>query len=133
MNKHLTKLTSNPKAVFLLDGAGAILSAILLSVIAKFNTVVGMPQNTLLALVAAACMFAAYSLSCYFFSGKNWRPFLTGIAAANTVYSILTISLLFYYHQQITVPGIVYFVNEVIVLCVLVFIEVRTVVVSGKT
>ncbi len=127
MNKHLAKLTSKPRAVFLMDGSGAILSAILLSVIAKFNTVVGMPQNTLLVLVAIACVFATYSLSCYFFAGKNWRPFLTGIAAANTLYSILTISLLFYHQQQITVPGLVYFVNEVIVLGVLVFIEVRTV------
>jgi hypothetical protein len=117
----------NPKKLFLIDSIGALLSAILLGlVLARFENIFGMPPKTLYALSFIACIFSIYSFLC--FSGKieNWRPYLKIIAIANLLYCLLTIGLIIYFYQKLTVLGLIYFVLEIIIITILAMIELKT-------
>ena len=116
----------NPKRIFLLDGLGACLTAFLLGVVlTAFNEYIGMPQKTLNILALIALAFSAYSISCFFFIGNNWRLFLKIIATANLLYCCLTTTLVIYFYPQLTVFGVIYFLLEIVVVCGLVFFELR--------
>lgn len=123
----ITSLTTNPRAVFLLDGAGAFLSTVQLFALAKFHTFFGMPQPILFLLCAIAFTLAIYSLCCYHFITNKWRSFLTITIASNVIYSLLTLSLMVYFHTVLTALGFTYFILELVVLSCIVSIEVKTV------
>lgn len=116
----------NPKTIFLLDGLGACLTAFLLGVVlTAFNEYFGMPQKTLNILALIALGFAFYSFFCFFFIGSTWRLFLKIIAAANLLYCCLTTALVIYFYPQLTILGVSYFLLEIVVVCGLVFVELR--------
>lgn len=120
----IAKLAASPKNIFLLDSIGAFLTAFLLGfVLAKFQSIVGMPQKTLYFLSALAFVFAIYSLSCYCFVSNKQNNFLRVIIIANILYCCLTTGLIFYNFQTLTVLGLIYFILEIIVIVCLVFIE----------
>ena len=122
----MNQLTLNPKRLFLLDGLGALLTAFLLGIVlTAFNEHFGMPPNTLNILALIALGFAVYSICCFFFIGQNWRLFLKIIATANLLYCGLTTALVIYFYPQLTVFGVVYFLLEIVVVCGLVYIELR--------
>ena len=124
----INQLALNPKKLFLIDGLGAILSAFSLGIVlVRFEHYVGMPQNVLYFLSIAACFFAVYSFFCYFRTPKNWQPFLKAIAIVNFIYCCLTISLVFYFRDQLTHLGLIYFLFEVFVIIGLVGIELKMV------
>jgi hypothetical protein len=82
------------KNIFLIDGMGAVLTALLLSqLLARLVPVFGMPSAILYPLAAIAACFAIYSLLCHLLVKKNWKPFLRGIAVANTLYCLTDIGL----------------------------------------
>ncbi len=55
------------KQVFLIDGIGAMLTAVLLSqVMAKYESLFGMPLKILYLLAAIALLYSLYSPGCYF-------------------------------------------------------------------
>lgn len=114
------------KKLFLIDGIGAIVTALLLSqVLGRFEPFFGMPKPTLLILAAIAGCFAVYSLSCYWLVRKNESSFLLVIAIANTLYCILTAGLVFSLSNHLTFFGIAYFIGEIIVVMSLVGIELQ--------
>lgn len=118
------KLKSAQKKLFLIDGAGALLTAFfLMAILLPFKDNFGMPLRVLYFLSLLACMYTIYSFSCYFFIRSNRRVYLTVIAIANIIYCCLTIAAVFYFYQNLTIAGILYFLLEIIVLCVLIFIE----------
>ena len=126
MSQFLTKITSNPKRLFLIDSLGAVLTAFMLGVVlVQFEQVFGMPRRVLYVLSLAACGFAAYSFLCYLFAGKNWRPFLTVIAIANLLYCFVTLGLVAYLWEQLTALGVAYFLGEIVVIVILVAIELK--------
>ena len=58
--------SDNPKKLFLLDGLGAILSAILLGVVlVNQQALFGIPKPTLYFLASLPCLFAVYDFYCY--------------------------------------------------------------------
>jgi len=116
------------KTLFLMDGAGALLTAALLfAVLPKLETYFRMPKHILYLLSAIACMFAVYSLSCYFFAGKNNKLLLKVIAIANTLYCLLTAIFLVVYYTQLTIFDFTYFILEMMIIGCLVFFEKRSV------
>jgi hypothetical protein len=122
----MNQWTLNPKKLFLLDGLGACLTAFLLGIVlTAFNEYFGMPQKTLNVLALIALGFAFYSFFCFFFIGSTWRFFLKIIAAANLLYCCLTTVLVIYFYPQLTVFGVIYFLLEIVVVCGLVFVELR--------
>ena len=122
----LQELGANPRRIFLLDGAGAVLTALLLCVVlASFESFFGMPVRVLYVLGAVAAVFAVYSFSCYCWLKRNHRSFLAAIIIANLLYAVLSLGLVIYYFPQLSNWGLLYFAGEIIVILVLVAIEYR--------
>ncbi len=120
------KLAANPKRLFLVDGLGALLTALLLGVVlVRFEVLFGMPKTTLYLLSLIAIVYTIYSFCCCFFNFSNWRPYLKAIIIANILYCILTTWLVFYFFSLLTILGLVYFLLEIIVICFLIVIELR--------
>lgn len=120
----------NPKIkkVFLIDGIGALLSAVLLGfVLTSFEDVFGMPRNVLFGLSSIAAVFSIYSFSCYFFNFKNLQLKLKLITSANVLYCFLTAYLVFHFYDNLTTLGLLYFILEIIVIFTLVVFERRSI------
>jgi hypothetical protein len=112
------------RQIFLLDGIGATLTAIMPFVLlAIFGDIFRMPVNILFILSGIATMYALYSLSCYFIPLENRKPFLQGIMVANVAYCCLTLGLVLYYWSTLTWLGKTYFLGEIAIVFVVVFLE----------
>ncbi len=130
----LHKLASNPKRIFLIDSLGAFFTAFLLStILTRLEEEFGMPRKVLIPLSILACVYAIYSLGCYFLVDGKWRPFLRVIAAANLLYCCITIGFLIVFHQSLTILGFVYFIGEIIIISGLAFIEASVISKSNDT
>jgi hypothetical protein len=120
----LDKVTSNPKQLFLIDGIGGVLTAFLLGVLLpRFEDSFGMPTTILYYLASIACVYAIYSISCSILLANNWRPYLKAIAFANLLYCCITIVLVYYFYEKLTIWGLTYFVLELMVIISLIIIE----------
>jgi len=120
-------LTLKPKTVFLIDALGAALTAIfLIAVLKTFNEYFGMPQETLTILSILALVLAIYSFSCFVFLDNNSQKLISPIIVANLAYCILTLVLAIYYYNKLTILGLIYFVGEILIICGLVYIELKT-------
>ncbi|MEM9930301.1 MAG: hypothetical protein AAF840_10815, partial [Bacteroidota bacterium] len=105
-------------------GLGAVVSACCLFLaLSQWEDVFGLPGSVLWMLAVMAAVFAVYSISSYFVSGKDWRVYLWLILIANAVYGLLTLCLVLIYFNTITGLGLAYFVLELVVLSALVYIE----------
>ncbi|MGC4233772.1 MAG: hypothetical protein QM594_12415 [Niabella sp.] len=126
VSKAINYLVSKPKMLFLIDSLGAMLTAFLLfAVLRNFNEYFGMPVVILTYLSVIAMLFCVYSATCFFFLKKDWPLFIRAIGYANLLYCILTAGLLMRHYSILTVPGITYFVVEIVVVCLLVYIEFK--------
>lgn len=127
-NDLLKNLASNPKRLFLIDSLGALVTACLTGlVLTRFEAVFGIPPKVLYKLAVVAIIYAVYSISCFCFIKTNWKPFLTAIAIANSIYIFITIGLVFFFYPQVSVLGLFYFLGELTIIASLVFIELKTV------
>ncbi|MDP3275724.1 MAG: hypothetical protein Q8Q09_11050 [Deltaproteobacteria bacterium] len=108
--------------LFLLDGLGAVVTAVLLgTLLTTFEPWFGMPKHILLPLSVVAACFAVYSLTCRVRAAG--APWLLGIAAANALYCVCTLSLVFWLRSSLTWLGVAYFVGEIAVISTLVIVE----------
>ena len=113
-----------PRQLFLLDGIGALFSAFMLGVIlVRFESVFGMPSDTLYFLAFLPCLFAVYDFICYFLKLENWRPFLKFIAIANVTYCIISIVEIYLHYHSLTTLGLGYFIIEIIIVFTLAMYE----------
>jgi hypothetical protein len=123
----VNQFISNPKKVFLLDAAGALLTTLSLSVVlVQLRSYFGMPIDTLYLLSGVAFLFFIYSLSCHFLCKENWRSFLVGIIVLNTLYGTLSIAMLVIHSAILTTADYVYFVIELIAIGFIIFLECKT-------
>jgi hypothetical protein len=120
-----TYFAQNPRRLFLLDGSGALLSAAFLFLISAFESYFGMPRPVMPLLIALPCFYAFYSFACYFLIGRHWRIGLKIIALANLSYCILTAFTVSQYQAALTLLGNAYFISEMIVVLLLVWVELR--------
>ncbi len=124
----LAYFTAHPRKVFLADGVGALLSTVLLGIVLPaFQVFTGMPHSTLYLLAAGALLFSAYSMACFYFNPHRWRPYLTAIAIANSLYCLATASLVVYFYPVLTAVGVGYFVVELMVIGYLILVEIKVV------
>ena len=90
--------------IFLIDGIGALVSAILLGlVLTKLETLFGLPKNVLYVLSVFAFLFSIYSFTNAIINPVKPAPRLVIIAVANLLYCLLTVALLINFYQQLTV------------------------------
>lgn len=124
IKKIVSALSLTPRRLFLIDGIGAIISALLLSILLGQNfEFFGMPQEVLYKLAALAGIFAIYSISCHLLLRSIYKPFLLIIAIANLLYCCITLVLMYKFFHELTVTGILYFIAEKIAVCSIVYIE----------
>lgn len=110
----------HPKQLFLIDGFGALLSAFLLGIIlTRFESIFGMPRQTLYILAFIPCLFAVYDFSCYWLNPENWAPFLKAIGIANLLYCCISIGFVLHHYQQLTALGWAYFILELAIVALL--------------
>ena len=132
MKENLKQFIAVPKNTFLIDAFGAILTAFLLFfVLRTFNTFFGLSKTTLEYLSLLAVFFSVYSFSCFFLIINNWKSYLKIICIANVFYCLLTLGIILYYFQSISVFGIAYFLGEILAIVGLIFLEIR--IIRGKT
>lgn len=118
-------LASRPRHVFLLDGFGALLSALLLVfLIAPFDAVFGMPPEIAYNLSFPAFGFAVYSLGCYLLNFELWKPFMRLIALANALYCCITFALVIALYRSLSKLGVAYFLGEIVIVFAVIGIEI---------
>ena len=114
------------KNVFIVDGLGATLTALLLlTIVAGLQPYFGLPLPTVYFLSSLALLFAVYDFLCFRLAGKKWPLFLGIIIVANGLYCFLTLGLLLFYRNLISPWAVAYFSGEILVVLVLVRAEWR--------
>jgi len=118
------KVKLSYKQLFLLDGLGAVVTALMLAaVLPLFKTAIGVPLTHLHGLAIGAAGLAVYSFSCYALLVRRWQPYLKIIAVLNTLYCVLTFSMVVYLWGTITWLGVAYFLGEIALVQLLVRLE----------
>ena len=119
-NKQLKKL-------FLIDGFGAIISALLLGIVlVNLESYFGIPKPTLYFLAALPCVFAVYDFYCYMRIDKNLSKYLRIIAIVNLLYCCLSLALAFVHFDVLTTLGWIYIVGEISIVAALAIFELKT-------
>ena len=114
------RLLTNPKKLLLIDGCGAIISALLLGVVlVRFEKYVGIPPATLYLLAVFPIMFAIYDLFSYLQSHNKQPLRLKGIAFLNYIYCCLSIGVAFYHYETLTILGWIYILIETLIIMIL--------------
>lgn len=107
----------------LLDGFGAVVTAIMCQIVARNESFFGMPKDVLFVLSGVALCFSAFSFSCYFFVKKDYIKYLNIILIANITYCLATLILVGIHIEKLTRFGIFYFAGEIILVMALVYAE----------
>ena len=128
MTKSVQQFIKKPRNIFLLDGFGALLTAVLLFfVLRNFNAFFGLSKTILEYLSLLALTFSIYSILCYFLIKNNWKSFLKTICIANILYCILTFGIVVYHCKSISIFGMAYFLGEIIIISGLILLEIKTI------
>jgi hypothetical protein len=120
------KLSTQPRRVFLMDGLGAVVSALALGVgLPAIQPLIGMPREVLSLLAAIPVGYAVYSLGCAARLPAKWPNWLRGIALLNAGYAGFSVAMLAVHAAQIQPLGWAYFVGEILLLAGLAPLEWR--------
>lgn len=120
-------MTSNPKNLFFVDGAGALLTATMTGlVLAHYAEFIGLPQPVLRGLGLVAAVYAVYSLGHFYFFIPAWRHRLAAIAVANVLYGVVALGLVVYHRTSVSRLGVAYFFIEAVIVGLLARVEWRT-------
>jgi hypothetical protein len=84
-----------------------------------------MPVSVLTQLSMIAACFCIYSALCFLFLKRNWAPFIQIIGIANLLYCVLTMGVVLIHFQRLTALGIAYFLGEIVIVSVLIYIELN--------
>ena len=126
MNKLLRYLATHPKSIYLIDGAGALLTAIMLGlVLPRFERLLGIPTSVLHTLAFIPLFIIVYDIYCYRSSHHQDRHLLRIVALVNIIYCVISVSLAIYHRDAVTTWGYLYIGGEILVILVLVLIELQ--------
>lgn len=121
-------ISIKPKKLFLIDAIGALISSTFIAFgVFYLDDFIRMPKKILIILCLIPVLYFFYSFTYYLKANKNEKlknP-LKIIAISNLCYSVLTLSLLFYFFPKITVLEMTYFILEVMILIVLSIAELN--------
>lgn len=122
----IARLVRRPRILFLVDGAGALVTALTVGVVLPaLGEYIGTPRPVLRALALTAAVFAAYSLTCAATLPTRWPGYLRGIALANAGYCLVTAAVLIRFRAALHLLDWLYFVGEIVVVGTLVTLELR--------
>jgi hypothetical protein len=121
-----TALARHPRRLFLVDGAGASLTAVCVGlVLPSLPGAVGMPVVVLRSMALAASLLALTSLGCAWAGPRPWARWLRALAAMNTSYCLVTLVCLMHFRTRLRALDWIYFVAEILVVSALVALELR--------
>lgn len=131
LNSIALKLSLNPKRLFLLDGIGALISALFLGMILPaYANLVGLPIYLMKFLASLALVLCIYSLACYFLLPKldvkqnsEYIPNIKIMIYSNITYVILTVGLIIYHYKKVKIYGMIYFLGEIITMMFIIVLE----------
>jgi len=133
MKEAIRKFIGKPKNIFLIDGLGALLTALLVFFILRtFHHYFGLSTTILEYLSLLALVFSVYSFSCFFLITNISKSYLKIICIANILYCILTFAIILYYYQSISVWGVTYFLGEIIIIFGIILLEIKTIQINNK-
>lgn len=114
------------KNLFLIDGIGAFLSMLFLGfVLVRFETIFGIPKQTLYLLASVPVVFFLFDLCCYFTHNRNTIIKLRLIAFSNLSYCLLSIKVLMFQPDSIKPMGWIYFIFEILIVIALAVTELN--------
>lgn len=117
-------LKRNPNQVFLIDGTGALITAIsLLFLLPNLPELFQMPPHILRILGQAAVVLALYSWSHFFLKHSRTKLRIRIIALCNLIYCLVSIIFLYSYRQEISILDTLYFLFEIAIVMLLAAIE----------
>lgn len=124
MQKLIQYFQQQPKKIFLLDGLGAMLSTALLYFLLMPNTAwIGLSVTQINALVIGSLCLVGYDLIARIVYTPERGWLIRVLALLNTLYCITTLSVLILHYSSITILGWAYFLGEVAIVGVLVYLE----------
>ncbi len=126
ISKQITRITSTPKLMFLVDALGAMVSFMSLMLLAMLEPLFGIPAQVLYLLATIAIGLFAYSFCCHRFIKINWKPFLRIVMVLNTSYLVVSFSLVLRHFGLIKPLGFAYLILELFVVVWIISLEYRT-------
>lgn len=124
MKTVLKYFIQNPRMLFLLDGIGAFVTSFsLFFILPNLEGYFAMPVDILFALSIIAAIFCLYSGWGYYFLKDNWSAYIKVIMVANSLYCVITTLFIVTYFPVLTRLDLIYFVGELLIISILVFIE----------
>jgi hypothetical protein len=127
LNNLADQFTKTPRRLFLIDGLGAVLSAMMLGfVLVPFNEFFGFPVSTLYVLAALPCVFTVFDAYAYFKNGKSTMRHLSIISTSNILYCIFSVSMVMFHF--VALPGWIYILLEITIVLIFVLIENKTII-----
>ncbi len=119
-------ISQHPRQLFLVDGIGAVVSALLWGVVGvRVAPWVGIPVPTMLLLALLPGLFSVYDFYHFFQRNQAVRVPLRGIAAMNVGYCGLSAVLAIYHYETLTTWGWAYIGAELIIVLALARLEYR--------
>lgn len=115
----------NERSIFLLDGVGALASAILTGIILPvFSHWIGLPLKIIYCLALFPLAYGIFSLSCFWFvkTIKTWM--LKTIIIANLFYCLVS-SLVIFEFPSLTSLGSLLLIAEIIIIFGVVALETK--------
>jgi len=115
--QQIEKKAPRPHSLFMIDGLGALLSAMMLGVVLiQFQPYFGIPVATLYLLAAIPCVFVLYDAFCYFTKPQPSSRYLRIIAIANLLYCAFSLAVAFFHFEKLTLLGWLYIIGEVLIV-----------------
>jgi len=117
LRKTIEYFKARQRELFLVDGIGAIVSAISLGIIlVEYEYIFGIPIPSLYLLAAIPCVFIVYDALCYFTLKSDYGIFLKIIAALNIAYCLFSAGIAIYHRYQLFSLGWLYISVEIAII-----------------
>ncbi len=113
------------KCIFLVDSGGAVLSAIVLIIVIRYQELIGMPEKILQLMLPIPIIFSVLSFLFFHCTKKNWRNRLKFMALLNFCYCVLTLILCLVQFSTLTKLGLSYFGLEMLIIGILAISEFK--------
>jgi len=114
------------RKLFLLDGSGALLTALMLMlVLPKLDLLTGIDPDMITVMVLIAFLLTAMSLTFFFTYNQQSYKVLQVIGISNLLYSGIIVVVLLVYGSSMKPLGMTYFILEGLVVVLLGLVEIR--------
>ena len=124
LSRILHKADLKPDTLFVLDGLGALISALFLGfILVRFEHIVGIPATTLYFLAVFPLFFFFFDLYCLKRNEKSTGKLLTVLAFFNFGYCLISLSFAIYHRASLSAYGWIYISVELVILLVLARVE----------